>query len=253
MTVDTPAAAVTTSPATVVAPGTAVSFDATGSTDPEGTIIDYSWNFGDGTPVDDAGTSTSIQRAYASRGTYTVTLTVTNDFGQTNTTTHTLTVDDPPTAAFTPSASVAAPGATVNFNASASAPGASGGTINDYSWNFGDGTPIDDTSGTAAASHAYASPGTYTVTLTTTDDLGVTGTTTEQITVDAPDRRVQLPPTVPAPGSPSASTPAARPTPRARSPTTAGTSATAASWTPAAPRACNSSPRAGASVPSRSR
>ena len=186
VTVDTPAAAVTISPATVVAPGTAVSFDATGSTDPEGTIIDYSWNFGDGTPVDDAGTSTSIQRAYASRGTYTVTLTVTNNFGQTNTTTHTLTVDDPPTAAFTPSASVAAPGATVNFNASASAPGASGGTINDYSWNFGDGTPVDDTSGTAAASHAYATPGTYTVTLTTTDDLGVTGTTTEQITVDAP-------------------------------------------------------------------
>jgi PKD repeat protein len=202
VTVDTPAAAVTISPATVVAPGTAVSFDATGSTDPEGTIIDYSWSFGDGTPIDDAGTSTSIQRAYATRGTYTVTLTVTNNFGQTNTTTHTITVDDPPTAVFTSSPpSVAAPGATVNFDASASAPGASGGTINDYSWNFGDGTPVDDTSATAAASHAYATPGTYTVTLTTTDDLGVTGTTTEQITVDAPTAAFTISPNTPAPGS----------------------------------------------------
>ena len=201
VTVDAPAAAFTTSPATVVAPGTAVSFDATGSTDPEGTIIDYSWNFGDGTPVDDAGTSTSLQRAYASRGTYTVTLTVTNNFGQTNTSTHTITVDDPPTATFTPSAAVAATGATVNFNASASAPGASGGTINDYSWNFGDGTPADDTSGTAAASHAYAAPGTYTVTLTATDDLGVTATSTHQITVDAPTAAFTPSATVSAPGA----------------------------------------------------
>ncbi len=202
VTVDAPAAAFTTSPASVVAPGTAVSFDATGSTDPKGTIIDYSWSFGDGTPVDDAGTSTSIQRAYASRGTYTVTLTVTNNFGQTNTSTHTITVDDPPTAAFTSSpATVAALGATVNFDASASAPGASGGTINDYSWNFGDGTPVDDTSGTATASHAYTAPGTYTVTLTTTDDLGVTGTATEQITVDTPTAAFTSSATVSAPGA----------------------------------------------------
>ncbi len=201
VTVDAPVAAFTTSPATVVAPGTAVSFDATGSTDPRGTITDYSWNFGDGTPVDDAGTSTSIQRAYASRGTYTVTLTVTNNYGQTNTSTHTLIVDDPPTAAFTPSATVAAPGATVNFNASASTPGASGGTINDYSWNFGDGTPVDDTSGTAAASHAYATPGTYTVTLTTTDDLGATDTATQQITVDMPTAAFTSSATVSAPGA----------------------------------------------------
>ena len=202
VTIDAPAAAFTISPATVVAPGTAVSFDATGSTDPKGTITDYSWSFGDGTPVDDAGTSTSVQRAYASRGTYTVTLTVTNNFGQTNTSTHTITVDDPPTAAFTSSpATVAAPGATVNFDATASAPGASGGTITDYSWNFGDGTPVDDTSGTAAASHAYASPGIYTVTLTATDDLGVTGTATEQLTVDAPTAAFTPSATVSAPGA----------------------------------------------------
>ena len=202
VTVDAPAAAFTTTPATVVAPGTTVSFDASGSTDPEGTITDYQWNFGDGTPVDDAGTSTGVQRAYAARGTYTVTLTVTNNFGQTSTTTHTVTIDDPPTAAFTSSpATVAAPGATVSFNASASAPGASGGTITDYTWNFGDGTPADDTSGTAAATHAYTTPGNYTVTLTATDDLGVSATATEQLTVDAPAAAFTTSPSTPAPGS----------------------------------------------------
>ena len=202
VTVDAPAAAFTTTPATVVAPGTTISFDATGSTDPQGTITDYQWNFGDGTPVDDAGTSTGVQRAYAARGTYTVTLTVTNNFGQTSTTTHTVTVDDPPTPAFASSpAIVAAPGATVSFNASTSAPGASGGTITDYSWNFGDGTPVDDTSATAAASHAYALPGVYTVTLTTTDDLGVSATTTHQITVDAPAAAFTPSAAVSAPGA----------------------------------------------------
>ena len=202
VTVDAPAAAFTTTPATVVAPGTTVSFDASGSTDPEGTITDYQWNFGDGTPVDDAGTSTGVQRAYAARGTYTVTLTVTNNFGQTSTTTHTVTIDDPPTAAFASSpATVAAPDATVSFNASASAPGASGGTITDYSWNFGDGTPADDTSGTAAATHAYTTPGNYTVTLTATDDLGVSATATEQLTVDAPAAAFTTSPSTPAPGS----------------------------------------------------
>ena len=202
VTVDSPAAAFTITPATVVAPGAPITFDASGSTDPEGTITDYQWNFGDGTPVDDAGTSTGVQRAYAARGTYTVTLTATNNFGQTSTTTHTVTVDDAPTAAFTSSpATVAAPGATVNFNASASAPGASGGTIADYSWNFGDGTPVDDTGGTATASHAYTLPGTYTITLTATDDLGVSATTTELITIDAPTAAFTPSATVSAPGA----------------------------------------------------
>ncbi len=185
ITVDAPAAAFTIAPSTP-APGSSVSFDASGSTDPEGTITDYSWNFGDGTPVQDAGGSAAVQHTFASRGTYTVALTVTNNYGQTSTSTHTVTVDDPPTATFTPSATVVAPGATVNFEASASAPGGPDGAITSYTWNFGDGSAVADGGGSADASHTFESPGTYTVTLTTTDDLGVSTTTTEQITVSAP-------------------------------------------------------------------
>ncbi|MGO9819849.1 MAG: PKD domain-containing protein, partial [Solirubrobacteraceae bacterium] len=59
-----------------------------------------------------------------------------------------------------------------------------GGTITDYSWNFGDGTTTD-TGPTPATSHTYTSPGLYTVTLTTTDDLGLTATASGPVTVDA--------------------------------------------------------------------
>ncbi len=184
-----------------------MTFDASGSTDPEGTITDYSWNFGDGSPVQDAGGTDAIQYTYATRGTYNATLTVTNNFGQTSTTTRSVTVDDPPSAAFTPSTTVATPDATVSFNASASAPGSSGGTIIGYSWNFGDGTAVADGGGSPDASHAFTAPGTYTVTLTTTDDLGVSTTTIERITVKAPEP----PPTITVSPSPPASTPTPAP------------------------------------------
>ena len=76
--------------------------------------------------------------------------------------------------------------ATVNFEASPSAAGGPDGATTSYTWNFGDGSAVADGGGSADASHTFESPGTYTVTLTTTDDLGVSTTTTEQITVSAP-------------------------------------------------------------------
>ena len=167
----------------------------------------------------------AIQYTFASRGTYTVALTVTNNFGQTNTSTHTVTVDDPPTATFTPSATVVAPGATVNFEASASAPGGPNGAITSYSWNFGDGSAVADGGGSTDASHTFESPGTYTVTLTTTDDLGVSTTTTEQITVSAPAPpggiTVTPTPPIPTPTPP----PSTGPTPTTPQPLTAALAA----------------------------
>ena len=73
--------------------GLSCSFDASGSTDADGTIASYAWTFGDGTCR-----RGHASRTYATAGSYTVTLTVTDDRGGVNTATRALTVT-PPVAA----------------------------------------------------------------------------------------------------------------------------------------------------------
>ena len=138
-----------------IAPPT-VSFDATGSSDPNagGAITSYSWNFGDGT----TGTGAAPTHTYSAARLYTVTLTVSDTAGLTNT--YSRTVDlagPPPTAAF--SVGTARAGSPTPFDGSAST--ATGG-ISLYRWSFGDGSSATG----AAASHIYATPGTYLATLT---------------------------------------------------------------------------------------
>ena len=69
--------------------GASATFDASGSQDLEGTITDYSWDFGDGTQPVDAGTDATTTHTFTARGPYTVTLTITNDSNQTDQITHT--------------------------------------------------------------------------------------------------------------------------------------------------------------------
>ncbi len=146
-----------TPPQRATAPGSDVQFDASGSTDPEGRITDYSWNFGDGSPTADGATPT---HAYTDRGNYTVTLTISNGYNQTDEHSAHVTVDTPPTASFTAPTSAQKPGDAVTFDASDST--SDGGSISGYSWHFGDGSPA----GTGVAtSHTYSNPGTYQVTL----------------------------------------------------------------------------------------
>lgn len=69
--------------------GSSVSFSSTGSSDSDGTIASYLWDFGDG----GSSTNANPDYTYASSGTYTVTLTVTDNDGASNAAQTTATID----------------------------------------------------------------------------------------------------------------------------------------------------------------
>src|SRR5712692_10377339 len=162
--------------------GSTVSFNAGASVDPDGTIASYAWTFGDG------GSSTGVtaSHVYGAAGTFTVTLTVTDNSGSTGTKSVKVgVVDRPPTASFTVTGNNTAFGSTVSFNAGASAD--PDGTIASYAWTFGDG----GSSTGVTATHVYAAAGTFTVTLTVTDNSGSTGTKSVKVVATQP---TDLPP-----------------------------------------------------------
>jgi PKD repeat protein len=64
-------------------------------------------------------------------------------------------------------------------------------TITGWSWNFGDGSPISTEQN---PSHTYASPGTFTVSLTVTDSAGQTSTLSQQVVVATPRASLTYPP-----------------------------------------------------------
>jgi PKD repeat protein len=171
---DQPPIAVFGSSPAVPLPGQPVSFDGRGSSDPDGTIVSYAWDFGDGA----TGTGASPAHAYAGPGTYTVRLTVTDHAGQKTTLARPVTVYAQPWATFNYSPLLPVERMATTFSAAAS--GADPSTmISAYAWNFGDGT----TATGPAVAHTYASDGTYPVTLTVTDGFGMTSRTTEVVTV----------------------------------------------------------------------
>jgi PKD repeat protein len=157
----------------VTCSGLTCSFNGSASSDTDGSIAAYAWNFGDGSG-EGGNAATTIQHTYFQSGTYTAGLTVTDNGGAANTQWQTITVkgsNAAPTAAFTFSCA----GLTCSFDGSGSAD--PDGTIAAYSWAFG-----DSTSGSGkTATHAYAGPGGYAVTLTVTDHGGATASVSKAV------------------------------------------------------------------------
>lgn len=154
----------------------AVTVDGSASSDADGAIASYAWDFGDG---DTATGATPGVHTYATAGSKAITLTVTDDLGATGTSTQTAIVavgvtNQSPTASFTVSAS----NLVVTVNGSASSD--PDGTIASYAWNFGDGGTA---TGATPGVHTYGSAGTKSITLTVTDNVGATGMITKTITV----------------------------------------------------------------------
>jgi PKD repeat protein len=154
-------------------------FDATGSSDPDGGIVAYDWDFGDGA----TSTGATASHTYADLGSATVTLTVTDDEGLTDTTTiDVIATNAPPDAAFTLECDFL----TCEFDATDSSD--SDGDVVTYQWNFGDGG-----SGSGElVTHTYTTTAIHPVTLTVTDDDGGTGTTTVDVAVTPPPVHIHL-------------------------------------------------------------
>ena len=160
---------------TATCTGLTCNVDASASTDSDGTIASYAWDFGD-TSTD---TGVTASRTYAAGGTYPIKLTVTDNRVR-RTQTKSVTVSAPqnqkPTAAFSSSVNNLA----LSFDASGSTD--TDGTIASYQWTFGDGS----TGTGATASHTYAGTGWFSVKLTITDNDGATDTITKQVKAGEP-------------------------------------------------------------------
>ena len=156
--------------------GSPVTFDGTGSYDPDGgAIVSYNWDFGDGSSGNGAGPT----HTYGDNGIYTVTLTVTDDERESGTDAATVTVDNVAPTVDAGSDQTVLAGETVSFSGSFSDPGLL--DTHTIEWDFGDG---NTTIGTLTPTHAYAADGVYTVTLTVADDDGGVGTDTMTVTVN---------------------------------------------------------------------
>jgi YD repeat-containing protein len=178
-----PTASFTATPSTVVS-GSSVTFNGSGSTDPDGTIAKYEWDFdGNGTYETSTGTTATTTKAMATAGNFNVGLRVTDNNGGTATTTRAVTVTNrAPTASFTATPNPVPTGTTVAFSGAASSD--PDGTIAKYEWDLdGNGSYETDTGTTATTSKAFATAGTVTVGLRVTDNLGLAATTTKVVTV----------------------------------------------------------------------
>jgi PKD repeat protein len=174
-------------PSFTVPSGPAVSGSSVGldpaATSSTGGYSSIAWSFGDGaTRFTSTATAsnpmpTPVSHTYTGPGVYTVTLTVVDTHGNLAAVSHTVTVDSPPSASFSASATHPPVGSSVSFDATGSSDPNLGASITAYQWSFGDGT----TATGATASHAYPSAGVRTVTLSVTDSLGFTASVTKGI------------------------------------------------------------------------
>jgi YD repeat-containing protein len=178
-----PVASFTASPNPVAA-GISSSFDASASSDPDGAVVKYEWDLdGNGSYETDTGETPSASKSYAVAGDVPVGLRVTDNIGETTTTTRTVTVQGTlPTASFTATPNPVSTGDQVMFDASGSSDPE--GPIAKYEWDLdGNGSYETNTGTNASVTKNYPAKGAVAVGLRVTDSDGATATTTVGLTV----------------------------------------------------------------------
>ena len=172
---------------------TAITFDESGSYDPDsGDTLTYAWDFGDGT----TGSGVSPSHAYLWGGIFTVTLTVSDGRGGTDTSITSAAVtevnDQPVADANGPYTAVVGEPITFDGSGSSDFDNQDGTPANDqaltYSWDFGDGS-----TGTGIGpANTYSAAGTYTVTLVVNDGVVASEPSTTTVAVTEPAAGVSV-------------------------------------------------------------
>jgi PKD repeat protein len=149
---------------------TEIQFSSVNSSDTDGDIVEYLWDFGDyRTSGDETSTEANPSYIYPRPGVFEVSLTITDDDGSTDSDTMKVTILNRPPVVDAGGDTVAMVYEVIYFNGTGSD---SDGYITDYEWDFdGDGDYDWFASSTGMTTHFYTKPGTYAATLTVTDDL----------------------------------------------------------------------------------
>ncbi len=145
--------------------GDKVTLDASGSSDPDGNSLKYSWDFGDGTTFEGGS---KVTHKYEKGGSYNVRVTVNDGSGGSCAVSSqgtSVKVNTPPKADAGPNLVCCEEDSTAFDGSKSNDPD---GDSLSYNWNFGDG----GTSSEARTEHAYSKSGTYKVSLTVDDGSG---------------------------------------------------------------------------------
>ncbi|MGA1841632.1 MAG: PKD domain-containing protein [bacterium] len=165
-----------------------ITFDGSGSYDPDDDPLTYTWNFGDSTPPE---TGVTVTHIYETEGTYNVSLTIDDGRSGIDTDSVDVVISPPnelPDALFTGN-NFGNVGDEFTFDASASSD--PDGEIISYEWDFDDGS----TTTGMIVTHVYNTPGHYTVSLTVTDDDNAEDTATLEVNINAPPEITSTPET----------------------------------------------------------
>ncbi len=145
--------------------------NASASSDPDGSIASYAWDFGDG----GSGQGVEVRHTYLAEGNFTITLQVKDNAGGTGSKSQAVRISLLPIPIFQADVNL------LNVTVDASQAVALRGTLQGYAWDWGDGSAAG--SGRTAY-HVYASAGNYTVRLTATDSNGKSASSSQKVAVD---------------------------------------------------------------------
>jgi|GEM_PF-2045509 len=155
--------------------GEQVTLDASGSSDPDGNIVAYAWDFDGNGNYDDAS-GVRAEYSCGAPGKESVGLKVTDGEGATDTATTSIDVTGTLEADFSYSPSKPVVGEEIQFNSKAAV---SGVTIESREWDFGDGK----VSRAKNPVHTFGSAEDYSVRLTVTTETGTSDSRTKQLSL----------------------------------------------------------------------